>query len=221
MLILLRPAAVLLLAVLVAAAPSAVLLGASLVPMIIVQLRGRESLRALGARNLPILLFSLVFTALTVVPGEGPLSSKGGEAAMTVLKIAGVYNVVFTGGRWTGRRRFAGVVGHIPIERLRVYLVLLQAVTERLLRNSTQIVRQISLRLSTSGAGRLAVARYYFQNMASKELASMRHLQAAAILRLHGVPGSSAEKPRPRGEELAAFFYALALWAFYLYGIIA
>lgn len=166
--------------------------------------------KALVLRNVPVLAFSAVFTLFVLAAGN---LTGGGmrEGAAMALRIVVVYNLAWAGARWLGRPGALAIILRMPSRGIRVYLLMLFSMTERLVRNSGNIVRQLSLRVPRTGRGRFILARYYFRNLVAKELTSVRYLQAAAVTRLHALPGPPAGGGAPGAVEAILLAYSSAV----------
>ncbi len=142
--------------------------------------------------------FAATFS-LFVMLGEGGFSGPGSRPHCIGASSSSSCTI------WPGRDSaawgpsgFTALFSMIPSGRVRIYLLLLYAMTARLVRNGENISRLLKLRFPLTAGNRLIIARYYFSNLIMKELYSVHRLQAVAVTRLavppvvYGVPSPSA-----------------------------
>lgn len=116
----------------------------------------------------------------------------------TALKIFIALNIIRFSVRWIGSAGILSLIGLIPSEKLKLYLILTSKGIYLFRRNSRMIIMQIKSRLEPCRKNRRILARHYIHNMIFRELYTIQYLQASLYTRLpekikvypyHGKPG--------------------------------
>ncbi|HDP81239.1 MAG TPA: hypothetical protein ENN21_10405 [Spirochaetes bacterium] len=142
-----------------------------------------SSPRSVLRGNLFIIVFAFVFMIFGLVSGliEGVVDYE--RIVRTSASILLIFNIMYSLKLWMGKNGTLSIINSMPSTRLKVYLMLMWTILAAMRRSVPRIVHQVRARVELSTANRWLIARYYIQNLISKELFIMRNLQVSAYLR--------------------------------------
>lgn len=162
-------------------------MGLAFLSLAVAALALRHAPAHLVRRNMPIVMFSVLFSLLAVISGiiKGDVPSI--DIARNAFAIILCYNFVFLGAAWIGHEGLHRLMAAVPSLRLRLYLVVFAGLFQSLSRSHRALLAHLRSRLNIHRE-RWRIARYYGQNLMEKELYSLRHYQAAIVSRLTDIP---------------------------------
>ena len=157
-------------------------MGVSVVLMLIVICSGGMPFARLFLRNIPILFFMGVFFIFMFFPAM----TFNVDKLLILFRIILIFNIFLATSAWFGRSGFLFCLKLVPVQRIKLFLLLLSRSLGAFGKNARAAAIGVRLRIELTGRQKLLVPKYYVRNLIMKELYSFYHSQAALISRLHG-----------------------------------
>lgn len=137
-------------------------------------------------KNILIISFSFFFGLFAVISGFVTNEMNIKKITETTIKIVFIFNCIYTGTHWIGRKGILKAIDSLPSNRLFIFIILFIKNFDFLIRTHLKIIYSLKSRLSFTNPEKLIVARYYFSNLIHKELYAFNKHQAAFYTRLSG-----------------------------------
>jgi len=183
-------------------------IGVSIFLMLLMVYLGGTSPSSLFFKNIPMFLFVAVFSIFIFFS----TMSVGADNFLTLFKIILIFNISLAASAWLGRNGFLFCLRLVPVQRIRLFLLLLSRSLGAFERNVKFAAIGVRLRIELTGKQKLLVPKYYTRSLIMKELYSFYHSQAALVSR--GCGGSIAVYARNAFEvkdlPLACFMLCIA-----------
>ncbi|MCL2026779.1 MAG: hypothetical protein FWG92_08250, partial [Leptospirales bacterium] len=105
---------------------------------------------------------------------------------LTIFKIILIFNISIAASGWLGRGGFLFCLRVVPVQRVKLFLLLLSRSLGTFGRNAKAAATGAQLRIELTGKQKFLIPKYYVRSLIMKELYSFYHNQAALVSRLHG-----------------------------------
>ena len=156
-------------------------IGASILLALIMIYSGKTPPVSLFFKNIPMFLFAAVFFIFMFFPTMRLTA----DNFLTLFKIILIFNISLAASAWLDRSGFLFCLRLIPIQRIKLFLILLSRSLGAFKRNTKAAATGVQLRIELNGKQKLLLPKYYTRSLIMKELYSFSHSQAALVSRIH------------------------------------